>query len=607
MATLSSIRQKQKAVLWALLTLFILSLSIGGLVGGANIVDQIFGSNLNGDAVGAVNRDRITADELSRAISAQTQQAREQFGELNDRLMEQVENQAWDNLVIGRLLSAELTAQNLGATGDEIFYVLQNYPPAFLQQNDGFQTDGEFDPSKYFQALNNASGNEWVPVENYLSTLLPGEKMTFLIRAMAYTSEEEVKANWFESQTRATVDYIYLAQNSIDQDEIVIPEADLRALYRRQREDYTRSETRVLQYVYWPKTATASDTADVLETAADLVSRADAGEDFAQLALDYSEDPGSGPNGGELGWFGRGQMVSEFEAAAFEAQPGEVAGPVRTQFGFHVIKVHDRREAENGPEVNASHILLKVELSPGGSNDLRNQANIFSFDAIDSSFSAAVRIHGMEAHMSPGLSEPDKYLPPPVGMLRSAVRFAFQAEVGDIADVFSNESCFLVARLDEVRPAGYQSFEEVKFQLERTLKQEATADQVGQTMAGIPDQLASGESWQGVADSIPGAFFHSGATTSLDGGFPGIGRSTMLAGVIMTLSPGETSPVMQLERGQVVVRLVDLAEPDWSLFDTEREAAHQNLYDRRVEAAWNRWLQDLKNQAEIIDNRHRFF
>ena len=248
-----------------------------------------------------------------------------------------------------------------------------------------------------------------------------------------------------------------------------------------------------------------------------------------------------------------------------------------------------------------------MELGPGSLNQLRNQANIFSFDAADSSFEIALKMHDLEGRTSSGLSEADKYLPPPVGMMRSAVRFAFGAEVGDISDVYANDNCFLVAQLKEVLPAGYQPFEEISAQLERGLKQEAAAQQVDLIMANLQDRLDTTGSWQALAGSIPEAIYFGGVTSSLNGSFTGVGRSPMLVGVIKTLAPGEVSPVVHLERGQAVVRLVDLAEPDWSQYEAQREDAHQQLLERRIQAAWNRWLDDLKDQAEIIDNRHRFF
>lgn len=88
-----------------------------------------------------------------------------------------------------------------------------------------------------------------------------------------------------------------------------------------------------------------------LAKAISITQRIQAGEDFAELARQYSEDPGSASNGGDLGFFGRGMMVPEFEAAAFGLEVGQVtAEPVRTQFGYHIIKVTDRDRGE--PDFN---------------------------------------------------------------------------------------------------------------------------------------------------------------------------------------------------------------------------------------------------------------
>ena len=83
---------------------------------------------------------------------------------------------------------------------------------------------------------------------------------------------------------------------------------------------------------------------DTEELAKELAEKVAKGGDFAQLAKENSKDPGSKENGGSLGYFGRGQMVAEFEQAAFGLKAGEVSKPVKSQFGWHLIKVEDRRQ-----------------------------------------------------------------------------------------------------------------------------------------------------------------------------------------------------------------------------------------------------------------------
>jgi hypothetical protein len=114
--------------------------------------------------------------------------------------------------------------------------------------------------------------------------------------------------------------------------------------------------------------------AQALARITDVKKQLDAGADFATLAKQYSEDTGSRDQGGELGWFGKGQMVAEFENAAFKLQPGQVSDPVKTQFGYHLIKVEERDPAR--PIDPSTLPQKKYEAFQKWLTDLRTAAKI---------------------------------------------------------------------------------------------------------------------------------------------------------------------------------------------------------------------------------------
>ncbi|PKO22231.1 MAG: hypothetical protein CVU38_10560 [Chloroflexi bacterium HGW-Chloroflexi-1] len=134
------------------------------------------------------------------------------------------------------------------------------------------------------------------------------------------------------------------------------------------------------------------DDAQALARIIEVKQKLDAGGDFATLALEYSDDTGSAANGGELGWFGRGQMVTEFEDAAFSLQPGQVSDPVQTPFGYHLIKVEERDPAHPIDQYTLQQ--QQDEAFNTWLTDLRTQAQVernWSLDKVPPTPSASAR------------------------------------------------------------------------------------------------------------------------------------------------------------------------------------------------------------------------
>ena len=137
----------------------------------------------------------------------------------------------------------------------------------------------------------------------------------------------------------------------------------LQYMLRSSQETQGRRDHATIREVRRSKSASDEDKKNVKEKTEDILKRIKAGEDFPKLASDLSDDPGSRSKGGDLGFFLRGRMVKSFEDAAFALKPGEMSGVVESPFGYHIIKVEERKdtiiEPYDGVKEKINHKLLQ--------------------------------------------------------------------------------------------------------------------------------------------------------------------------------------------------------------------------------------------------------
>ncbi len=165
------------------------------------------------------------------------------------------------------------------------------------------------------------------------------------------------RADLQERKRRELLGQTFLDRNRGDVEPPEIGDAEVRAYWEENREAFgTRPETVTFDEIAVQVTPDEEDVEEAREEAERVLSELRAGKSFEAAARQYSDDA-TADRGGDLGWFGRGQMVDAFEQAAFAAGPGELVGPVQTPFGFHVLQVVDRRTEE----VRARHVLIGYE------------------------------------------------------------------------------------------------------------------------------------------------------------------------------------------------------------------------------------------------------
>jgi len=614
MALMTTMRNRMHIFLWAILILFLLSISIGGLVGGANIIDQLFGRVDPSTAIGVVNGQKIPPDEFSRAVSARLEQIRDSGRDLTDRDFEQSRNQVWDDYIRDILIYQSIDELDITVSDVEVLYHLQNIPPPFLVSDPTFQTDGQFDQEKYDQAINNPVGNEWAQIEQFMkSSYLPNIKLQEMINADVMVTEADVWSNYIKQYVNYTIDGIHVTTNSVQDDVSDPTEDELFEEYTRRIDDFKREEMRTLEVASWEKKPSVEDTNQVISNCSDIINQLNTGSDFGELANIHTEDPGNqvspdSGRGGNLGWFSRGQMVKPFEDAAFAASAGDIVGPVLSRFGYHIIKVNDQRTTDDKEELNASHILLKINMGPNTRDALKRKSTLFSYDASDPTigFAAAVDSHQVDTKTASNITVGSSALRI-FGPFRNAVRFAYENQLDDVSDPLENDRYFIVARLDSILLEGTHSFEEVEGQIKNSMNQDRRLVATKVLAEQLLDQFDQGATFQEIKDNNDNVDLVSGDTKLLTRSFNSFGRSNFLVGALLKARAGDVIGPISTTRGHGIVKVVDISGIDSSDFEIKRDVIYKNIHSQRQSENFQNWYEDLLDQAEIVDNRRFYF
>jgi len=260
--------------------------------------------------------------------------------------------QVMNTLVDRELILREAARHGVVVTDDEL--------DRAVKAMTGFRTDGRFDVELYRRAVTNAYGSP-AKFEERVREDLAYLKMLALLRETVKVSDDEVREAWLAESDRVSLEFVRFPLSAA-KNEVPVSDADARAFaaanasriekFWQDNPSRYRKEKRVRAshiLVKVPENAPAATDDAARKKVEGLIARLAKGEDFAALARASSDDPGSRDRGGELGFFGRGLMAKPFEDAAFALAPGQISGPVRTRFGWHVLRVEEVQEAETVP------------------------------------------------------------------------------------------------------------------------------------------------------------------------------------------------------------------------------------------------------------------
>ncbi|MFC1527950.1 peptidylprolyl isomerase [Candidatus Neomarinimicrobiota bacterium] len=607
MAVMTSMRTKMHIVLWAVLILFLLSMTVGGLVGGVNILDELLGKTNPAEAIGVINGEKIPPDFFNQLVNQQLEQYRVGGQTVSDQMLENTRNQVWDNIIRENLVGAAIEDMGITATDEEVLFHLQNNPPQFLTAIPAFQTEGQFDMQKYLNAVNNPEGNEWAPVEQIMkNNVIPNYKLQKMLFSTISVSDSEIREEFIRRNVDYTIDAIHFVESNIDEADIAVTTEEINRAYNNRKDEFDQPESRKMRFVYWKKEATKADTISTYNDALDIIEQINSGDDFADLANLYSEDPGNIdaqnlPRGGDLGWFERGQMVKPFSDAAFSSRKGSVVGPVLSQFGYHIIKIIDKKTVDGKTQVHGAHILLKITFGAGSRDALRRDATLFSYDAQDYGFDAALDTHsvvGSEASVNEKSINID-----PIGQLRNASRFAFNSEIGTVSSPMENDDYYAVFILESITPKGPSPLEDVADKLKQDIRKDKVANATMKLASDLRDQIDNGSTFDEIAAQDKGYELITNETKSPNKGFTSVGRSNFVTGALLNATKGDILGPLKTLRGYTIIFVKDVMEIDSTEYEIRKDILKNNLLSNKQNQVFENWLKQLEDGADIEDFR----
>jgi peptidyl-prolyl cis-trans isomerase D len=429
------------------------------------------------------------------------------------------------------------------------------------------------------------------------------------IRKGLHPTEDELKAYYTRNKgsyansipEKRKVEYVMLDKSRLMSEAQVSPE-DLRTYYNEHQDQYRVPEEVKVSHILIKTPAPGADgkvdekgVAEAQKKAEDILKQLKAGAKFEDLAKKYSEDPGSGKQGGELGWIGRGRTVPEFEKAAFSLPVGQMSDLVKTSYGFHIIRVVDKHEphlktldevkSEIEPLVRQNKVNRLIE---SAGNALLEQARSQGLEK-------AAAAKGLTPITTDFVGKNDAL--PGIGVTPQFMDAVFSEKEKAPPDLAQLGQGAVVFQVLGVRPPATPTFEEVRQKVEDQFKNERASVLLAQKNQELSDRAKSEHDLKKAAKEL-GATMKTSEFVLPNGQVPDIGSLSGQASVAFTMKPGDISgPIMAGTNG-VVLQILEKQEPTDQEFAAQKDQIRDELRRQKQEDLFGLFLSSLRAKME---------
>lgn len=586
-------------ILWILVVAFIATIVFSWGMGG-------FQEKQKPGIVGIIGGREITRDFYDNLVQ---QELTAKYGESEEDRPETAErdvrHQIWDTIIEETILQREIQRLGVVVSDSEIVAMVFSNPPDYVTRHPYFQTDEEFDISKYHQFLRDPRNkNQVVMWEASYRLMLLKQKYINMVLSTVEVTDAEILWRFEERNISAKAKFLMFHPDSMVVDSASISKGEIENYYFASLKDFFVPEKRRIIFVNKKVETSREDTIEINRLSEEIKRAIDEGEDFGELAMMYS-DHHTAPDSGKLGWIPRKRLETMGDSAVWATKLGDYTGPLHTRFGIAFYLVEDRKMMEG--EMQSETRILQLKYMP--SNETRdlllNKMLSFAEETKTGDFLNIAEAYGFKSDTS-GYFDAEGFIYG-VGKVKSAADFAFNNPVGKVSELYPMRNGWLVFKITDVAQEHYKPLEEVRDEVFQKVyhikKMEKAQSECKKFYQSLPDPAQ----WEEAANNM-GLKVEETENPFYFGDYvPTAGRDMVFTSALFRAEPGEVVGPVVGEKGCYIIELTEKTPVDMKVFNDGKAEKLPELLRSKLEITYKEWLKQKKKELKIEDFRYNYY
>ncbi|HEY2434427.1 MAG TPA: peptidylprolyl isomerase [Vicinamibacterales bacterium] len=585
--------------------------------------------------VASVDGREITATQFRRVYQQQMQQYRQSYGaNVDERLLKQL---GIDQRIVQQMIQEEASLAEAGRLGiaasdAEVRERILSLP--------AFQENGQFIGDTRYRQLLGMQNPPMRPsdFEDEVRRSIVAEKLQAAVTGWIAVGDKDVETEFRKRNEKVKLAVVNFPADKF-RDGLSVGDDEIAKFFEDHKEQYRVGDKRKIRYVTIDQEAlrakatvtgqqierayneniqqystpeqvrashiliksngTAEEDTAAKKKAEDLLAQVKKGADFAELARKNSQDESSAVKGGDLDFFPRGQMVAEFDKVAFELQPGQVSDLVKSQFGYHIIKVTDKRAATTKTLSDVRTQIedqLKYEQAQSAAQKLADEvAGEIKKPADIEKVARARSLHNGET----GFFLPDEPIAG-IGVSPAVSQAAFSMKEGEVSEPIRTPQGYVFITVTGKQDAYVPKLEEVKAKVRDDVLKQKAIDKARATAATVDASLKAGD----FDKAAKAAGLEVKTTDLIARGAPiaDIGVSPKLDQVAFALPAGSVSDPIVTENGAAVVKVVERKDPTPQEMAKDQDAVRNELLNDRKQKFFAAYMTKARQRMTIRTN-----